>query len=183
MIGNDIIDLNLARTEKKSENLRILQKICTEGEIELIKSSEDPELFFWKVWSMKETAYKAHQRLFDIPRKLNPQKYECHFNPGNKVGLVSIDGCDYNVKLSISADSIHCHTRDASIEVFTGVKNKDQILINFLASHYTKERTFDLRKNSQGIPSCYLHNLKKIIPLSVSHHGKFTAFAIPLIKS
>jgi phosphopantetheinyl transferase (holo-ACP synthase) len=57
MIGNDVVDLVLAR-KKVWRRTGYLQKIFTESEQLLIENSSNPHVLVWKLWSMKEAAYK-----------------------------------------------------------------------------------------------------------------------------
>ena len=77
MIGNDIVDLELAAVQSNWRRKGFLEKVFTASEREIISSGEDPDLTVWLLWSMKEAAYKAHQRRFSLSRRLNWQYQEC----------------------------------------------------------------------------------------------------------
>lgn len=62
MIGNDIIDLSLARAEMDILRPRVWQKIFTETEQQSLTASADKRLLAWIYWSMKESAYKIINR-------------------------------------------------------------------------------------------------------------------------
>ena len=62
MIGNDIVDLALAKKESNWKRNRFLDKIFTETEQLLIFHSENPEIMVWNLWSRKEAAYKIYNR-------------------------------------------------------------------------------------------------------------------------
>lgn len=62
MIGNDVVDLDLARTESNWRRAGYLEKIFTASEQNRIYSSPDPDLVVWQFWSRKEAAYKLYVR-------------------------------------------------------------------------------------------------------------------------
>ncbi len=186
MIGNDIIDLEIARAERKFENQRFKNKVFTDSEKDQIINSRDPELCLWKFWAMKETAYKAHQRNFNLPRKLNPKAFRCVLEISNSRGKVSIDDSVYHIELDITADYLHATT--SSERVFKDVFQKDtdsafDLIKQITGNYIFKTEDLSIKKNSLGIPSLVFKEHSTEFPFSLSHHGKFTAFAIPLINS
>lgn len=76
MIGNDVIDLKLAREKHKWQRPRFLEKLFTEAEREFILDAVDPELRVWLLWSMKESAYKIVARM-EGRRFYAPKQFEC----------------------------------------------------------------------------------------------------------
>ena len=56
MIGNDVIDLQLAAVQSNWQRPGFREKIVTEGENHLIDAAEDPFQTVWRLWSMKESA-------------------------------------------------------------------------------------------------------------------------------
>ena len=75
-IGNDIVDLNLAKIESNWQRKGFLEKQFTQKEQDEILSSENPFLKVWLFWSMKEAAYKCYTQKFK-ERFFAPQKFEC----------------------------------------------------------------------------------------------------------
>jgi len=57
MIGNDIVDLELALKESNWKRKGFLNKIFTNEEQLLISSAINPEIMVWNLWSRKEAAY------------------------------------------------------------------------------------------------------------------------------
>ena len=58
MIGNDIVDLALAKKESNWKRNRFLDKIFTQKEQLLIANAINPEIMIWNLWTRKEAAYK-----------------------------------------------------------------------------------------------------------------------------
>ena len=59
-IGNDIVDLKLAKSESNWERRGFLEKQFTQKEQGEILNSENSFLKVWLFWSMKEAAYKCY---------------------------------------------------------------------------------------------------------------------------
>ena len=76
MIGNDLVDLQLAVKESNWQRRGYLNKVCTAGEQKLILTSNNPLVTFWTVWSMKESVYKIINRITGI-RNYSPASYNC----------------------------------------------------------------------------------------------------------
>lgn len=62
MIGNDVVDLQLAAMESDPKRKGFLDKLFTSAEQAAIANSPDPETTVWVLWSMKEAAYKIFNR-------------------------------------------------------------------------------------------------------------------------
>ncbi|MCM8570101.1 4'-phosphopantetheinyl transferase superfamily protein [Gramella jeungdoensis] len=186
MIGNDIIDVRLILSERKSENQRFMAKVFTEEERSMIEKADDPETSLWLFWSIKEAAYKAHQRNFDLSRTLNPFSFKCKLKASGKEGTVEVDGFTYDVQLELNSEYIHCHTSSQTVfkKIYRKYKpTKEEILKEICTSLDLKSRNFRIEKDSNGIPSLVDPHTTKKLPFSLSHHGNFTAFVIPLINS
>lgn len=186
MIGNDIIDIKLCISERKSENRRFMAKVFTNEEKGIITNSNDPEITLWLLWSMKEAVYKAHQRNFSLTRTLNPQAFSCTLNAAGNKGTVKIRGYDYHVESEVNSEYIHSHTsvQHTFQKIYRKIKpTKEQILDDLCSSLNLDRSAFRFEKDGNGIPSWVEHNTTKKLPFSLSHHGNFTAFVIPLINS
>lgn len=74
MIGNDLIDIQLAKSQSNWQRKGFLEKQFADTEIVEILSSENPFLQVWLFWSMKEAAYKCYakefQKRFFAPKKI-----------------------------------------------------------------------------------------------------------------
>ena len=154
MIGNDVVDLTLAKTESNWQRKGFLNKIFTENEKILIQKSQNQELMVWNLWSRKEAAYKIWNRQTGI-RKYNPVQFEC-FDLGFDVGKVRFKETVYNTKTEISENFIH------TIAV---VNDEDFAKVKFLKSD-------SKIKKQQNLPY-FLDTKNNIVILSKSHHGSF----------
>ena len=155
MIGNDIVDLALARKESNWKRERFLDKIFTVKEQLLIANAENPEIMVWNLWSRKEAAYKIYNRKTGI-RGFFPLQLECFYENAT-LGTVSIKGKTYFTQSKIENDSIYT-IAVVEKEYFKKIKS-----INPAVEI--------LKKN--GIPFIINEQTKLIQPVSISHHGRF----------
>jgi hypothetical protein len=72
-VGNDIVDLNAPGNAGKSRDSRFLDRVFTEGERQRIAGASSPDRLLWMLWAAKEAAYKALSRgslaVCSIPRR------------------------------------------------------------------------------------------------------------------
>jgi phosphopantetheinyl transferase (holo-ACP synthase) len=155
MIGNDVIDLELAKKENNWQRKGFLDKIFTRNEQELIQKSKNPEIMVWNLWSRKEAAYKIWNRETGI-HKYNPIKFEC-FDLDSKDGKVVFETTIYYTRTEISYKFIH------TIAV-SDIKNLNQV-------KYLRNDTIILKKNK--IPSYLEIKTNQLKPLSKSNYGSF----------
>jgi phosphopantetheinyl transferase (holo-ACP synthase) len=87
LIGNDIIDLSVAKSESDWQRRGFLEKQFTENEQQLILAASNPFVLVWKFWSMKEAAYKVYAQQNEV-RFFAPKKFDC-LPMSEKEGLVS----------------------------------------------------------------------------------------------
>lgn len=181
MIGNDVVDLNLAKTQSNWQRNRFLEKLFTEEEQKIIKNSDDSFLQVWLFWAMKEAAYKCHVQQYQ-KRFFSPKKFSCKIINSTK-SIVDFDQNKYIVKHCISNNYIYTIAQKSNLkkmvsEVFFIDKNScsTKIVHQKLLSHFSPD--VSLNKNGLGVP--YLVQNKKVLPFSISltHHGNFGAFVI-----
>lgn len=154
MIGNDVVDLQLARKESNWQRKGFLDKIFTKNEQLLIQKSKNQELAIWNLWSRKEAAYKIWNRHTRI-RKYNPIQFEC-LNLELEVGKVQFKNIIFFTKTVFTDDFIHSISVSNFLEL-----DKVEVLNNSIKT---------IKQN--GIPFIINENLEKK-PISKSHHGQF----------
>lgn len=148
MIGNDVIDLELAAKESNWKRKGFLEKIFTANEQLFIKSSDNPELKVWELWSRKEAAYKIFNRNSGV-RLFNPIQFEC--TTEEEFERVIFEDLVFFTKSMMDETAIYTIALE---------QKSDFNKIVFL-----KSRDGIIKKN--GIPS------KDGKPVSISHHGRF----------
>ena len=155
MMGNDIVDLVLAKKESNWKRNRFLDKIFTIKEQVLIVDAENPEIMVWNLWSRKEASYKIYNRETGI-RGYFPLQLECS-SENTTLGTVTIkdkifftqsrieNGCIYTIAVIEKEDFKKIVRIDPAVEIFK--KNGIPFIIDFDS------------------------NMEK--PVSISHHGRF----------
>jgi phosphopantetheinyl transferase (holo-ACP synthase) len=159
MIGNDIVDLALARKESNWKRNGFLDKIFTTKEQLLISNAENPEVMVWNLWSRKEAAYKIYNRKTQI-RGYFPLRLECfelEIIDGISFGKVVIKDLIYFTKTEITTQFVHTIAVE-NVQDFDTIK--------------TLQNRKNIQKNN-GIPSYFEKDNSVLIPISISHHGRF----------
>lgn len=189
MIGNDIIDLQTAGKESNWKRKGFLEKLFTEKEKEEILGSKDPEILIWVFWSMKEAAYKANQRRFALSPSYTPKSFSCKLNLINQTlgsGEVRVNDNFYFTKTTISTAFIHSVTHASGSEGITTEifedpeKAKPEFIRSVSILMDVSEEQIHIKKDQNSIPHLYLQNSKSSLIFSLSHHGKFSAYACEL---
>lgn len=181
MIGNDIVDLNIAKTQSNWQRKGFLEKQFTGFEQEVILKSENPFLQVWLFWSMKEAAYKCYTQEYQ-KRFFAPKKFSCKI-VNDSSGVVILDSKKYTIKYLFTNDYIHSVAQEIPSKKMVSelfymdktkdiIQNKNRKLLSYLGSG------IELKKNEIGIPYAYQQGKKLPISISTSHHGNYGAFAI-----
>lgn len=158
MIGNDVVDILLARQQSNWKRTGFVEKIFTQEEKVHIKSAENPELYVWVLWSMKEAAYKIYNRATGV-RAFIPHQLSCTINTffqKSCTGSVTCNGNSYLTKTEIVNGIIH------TVAVQQSVEDKNVVEVYGI-----------VLKDSHGLP--YILNRAGVRCLvSKSHHGETT---------
>lgn len=191
MIGNDVVDLNLAFSTTNRNRKGYLQKLFTTPEQAIILNSSDPDKDLWLLWAMKEATYKAHQRRFNLPRSFNPTRFSCEIGErrGTSVyGIVKVETLIYFTKTSVKTDYLHsissaekdikyiARTMSDSSDIRSSVIHKMSELKDL-----PKEKII-IKKDQNFIPHISLENQLLEQSFSLSHHGRFSAYALALMN-
>ncbi len=184
MIGNDIVDLNLARTQSNWKKRGFLERQFTKKEQEEIFKSENPFLKVWLFWSMKESAYKSYTQQHK-KRFFAPQKFECTLTE-DALGTVIFDDNIFYTTTFFNTFYIHSIAKETP---------KELIFFSAIVSPITLDRDLkrklteksgisfekiEKRKSSIGAPSFYHQEKLLTSSCSISHHGNYGAFAFTL---
>ena len=189
MIGNDIVDLNLAEKQSNWRRKGFLEKVYSSNEQAMILESSTPDILVWKLWSMKESAYKARLRVHKHIQ-LNPKAFECQFLAEDK-GIVTCDGKMYHTASQINDDFVHTQSYAEQFDttLFSEVISLDHSrihskqLYNAMISSVAISMQCDegdvlIEKNSLGIPELYRMGQKMHQLCSFSHHGRYGSYVI-----
>ncbi|MCB1158487.1 MAG: 4-phosphopantetheinyl transferase family protein [Leptospiraceae bacterium] len=205
VFGNDIVDLSIRATRQLSGNSRFYNKVFSPLEQKILYSSDNPDIFTWIIWSFKEAAYKAIRRnrpglvfqykKFELQENLNEVHYEnihlqarYYLFPGGLHSLCFEKDLDENKIFwthEVSDTLKHNKEfRDESLPeesflVRLLVKHKLNEMHNWEISKINIPRIKD-EKGFTSPPLIYSPYTQIPLPLSLSHHGRFLAFAVHL---
>jgi phosphopantetheinyl transferase (holo-ACP synthase) len=159
MIGNDVVDLELAAKESNWERKGFLNKIFTPHEQLLVLSAPNASLMVWNLWSRKEAAYKIFNRQTGI-RTYAPLQLSCfEVDETAAVSFGKIYGYQSVcfTQTTITASSVHT-IAVLQMDDFKNVKHLES------AIHISK---------TNGVPNYYDHQTQSLRAVSISHHGRF----------
>ncbi len=167
MIGIDIVDLNDPLFRKR-----------TKRSLDLISNPKDqtidhPQLF-WLFWSAKEAVFKTKREIRsfapkDIPISLIIEDSKIKFDSEGIKGVIQVDE---NYILSVAGnengDLEHLVVNENCDDWSDTVRKK-------IKSHFFKKGiSADVSRCEKGLPI-----LNDRLPISITHHGKYAAFAYP----
>ncbi len=188
MVGNDIVDIAEANQKSNWQRPRFLDKLFTLQEQQLIQNSDNSFLMVWRLWSMKESAYKLYTQLHPS-RFYSPKQFECEINEPQ--GEVRYKDFICYVKTNVTSQYIISESRlvtsnmiSECIEMKTiSSENQSDTIKAQLLSAIAKQfnivkEDLTILKSEFGIPSVYQNSKKLNIGISISHHGSYGAYAI-----
>lgn len=155
MIGNDIVDLALARKESNWKRNRFLDKIFTQEEQLFIENAINPEVMIWNLWSRKEAAYKIYNREAGF-RGFIPLKLVCFYESETK-GTISCNGNIYYTKTTVTNNFVYT-IATAKLDYFSQIKK--------ITPDYKISKI-------DGIPFVIDNTTLISNPVSITHHGRF----------
>lgn len=183
MIGNDIVDIQLARQQSNWRRPRYLDKIFTSQEQEYIRQSAIPEQMVWRLWSMKEAAYKLYIQVYP-GRFYNPRAFKCSLN----LSEVNYRTFKCYVQTKITSNYIISEARisptkmSSEVIKFNGVSTpkqskflKSKLLSDVAEALHCQINQLEFVKQPYGIPTIQYN--QKDINVSLSHHGYYGAMA------
>ena len=181
MIGNDIIDLSFARSESNWQRRGFLEKQFTANEQKLILTAKNSFILVWKLWSMKEAAYKIYLQQNET-RFFAPKKFYCLLQSGKK-GLVyfkdqifytsSVVSQKYIFTLASLEKETKAYSKIVTPELIDKtIKNKLEYGSAFSALE------IEQKKSKNGAPSYYYNDMLLTRSCSISHHGNYGVFSL-----
>lgn len=189
MIGNDIVDLFETKRSSNWRRTGFLQKVFTPKERSIINASKYPAIAVWRIWSMKESAYKAFIQSGGS-RFFNPKKIECRIE-SQKKGGVKINEMYLKSNTFINSKYIFTtSTFDNPVienKIFRLAENNYRHQSDFmhqkLLEDFAKKNSIALvelkiQKTKKGVPMIYCKDKVFNTSLSITHHGFFGAYSI-----
>lgn len=190
MIGNDIVDLARAKIDSDWLRPRWVNKAFTQKEQDFVKRSEDKDQMVWRLWSMKESAYKCSVQRKSFGR-FNPLNFECSLINSNE-GIIHSDNLKFYSTTYSAKSSIYSTTTftrkpsffsriigsDDSSAFQTSKKLKEELLIYISQNMGYDICKLEIKKSLQKVPQVFFDGRKTDMTISLTHHGRFSAYAI-----
>lgn len=188
MIGNDIIDLNVAGINSRWQEQRFLDKLFTKEEQLFILKDGLRFQNIWRLWSMKESAYKIHARMVSSSI-FNPKSFHCKIT-SEKSGLVFFGDHKVNTTTENNNNVIYTTAYFQNslhinkIVLLEGtVKQKHQFLKEKAIQAYVdfksvSKTSVSILKNDHGVPQFFRNEKLQDDALTLTHHGQYGGFAI-----
>jgi phosphopantetheinyl transferase (holo-ACP synthase) len=178
MIGNDVVDLEFAKTQSNWQRKGFLEKQFSENEIRAIEQAQNPFELVWLFWSMKEAAYKCYIQT-DKKRFFAPKKFNCFITSKNE-GVVEFLEHAFNMQYQLTKEYIHSWVvKEGIVQKSFYIHNikKQSITTNQnLLNNFSTETV--IRKDEFGVPYLSRQNQKLPVFISTAHHGNYGAYAI-----
>jgi hypothetical protein len=191
VIGNDVVDLRCDETLPGARNPRFDERVYTDRERRTLAESASPDLWRWCFWSAKESAYKLARRMH-ATQVWSPRRFEVTLDP-DLGGRVRWPGGECRVRIEHADGRVHAVAARSAVDLDaarTEVARLDEVspdatpsaavrslAIQHLAAQIGDETgTLDVRRRAR-IPALFAGEREIDWPLSLSHHGRFVAFA------
>ena len=188
MIGNDIVDLEYALKKSRWQEQRFLDKLFSKNEQDFILSDDHEFEKIWKLWSMKESAYKIISRADGIVR-FNPKDFNC-FDINTNHGQVAFDNVSIPTVTLTTKDFVQTTAYLSPIRISKvfklsrlGVQSQHKECYQHLVKAYAElkniaQKTIEVIKSETGVPELYICGVLQKEHVSLTHHGEFGAIAI-----
>lgn len=190
MVGNDVVDLADPEVRKGAAHPRFDARVFAQSEREVLRESGAPERLRWFLWAAKEAAYKLAKKL-DPKIIFSPKQFVVSLD-ATLVGEVAHSDRSYPVRLAAGSDSVHAVATDSAAlrRIVSAVATTDAPLdasraVRELATSVLAER-LDVPNETVCIgrrgraPTVDVLGQDAALDLSLSHHGRFVAFACDL---
>ncbi|RME94328.1 MAG: 4-phosphopantetheinyl transferase family protein [Bacteroidetes bacterium] len=188
MIGNDIVDLAVARRESNWQRPRYLNKLFTATEQALIRAAPEAERQVWLLWACKEAAYKAwstetSRRVF-APKQLRVVAWQQQA-VGQFTARLATPRRTYCVQACATTDYVRARTLVAPLlpdwqaTFYYPEASTEQVrqfircaLRNACTQHFHWQGAeLSIRSNTLGRPILYHQGKPTPVYLSWAHHG------------
>jgi phosphopantetheinyl transferase (holo-ACP synthase) len=197
VVGNDVVDLTDPEAADGSLHPRFEARVLTRRELAQVATlrGRDATRWRWVFWAAKEAAYKV-ARASDPTVPFSPRRFEVTML-GPDRATVRHGGVDFAVAVHRNADFVHAVARGRSTSpeaLLTGVADIDGIdgehpsraarafAMQAVASRLGLAPS-DLRieRAPRRPPVLLFDGAPAASSLSLSHHGRFVAFACALL--
>src|SRR5262245_7884253 len=188
MLGDDVVDLGDPDAAPGAMHPRFDERVFAAQEREWLAASGRPSRARWWLWAAKEAAYKRARRL-DPALPFHPRRFVVELEATALRGRVRAPGGEARVRLSRAGDALHAVAFGAEEEearIACGVAELAEGADPSLAARALATARVAARLGARAealrverrdrIPALRLPD-GRALALSLSHHGRFVAFA------
>jgi phosphopantetheinyl transferase (holo-ACP synthase) len=192
MIGDDVVDLHDPDGDPWRLHPRFDSRVFHPSERALIATSLQPGRTRWILWALKESAYKA-ARKEDPTTVFSPVRFVVSLQDaasaivcaGNRRFRASVScGPGYVHAVAWQANDPPAATRSAVARLATGATSPRTVARRLVREQLAPAlgvAPSDLAIHREArIPALWVHGRRSGADLSLSHHGRFVAFACRL---
>ena len=207
LVGNDIVDLHDPESRPEALHNRFDTRVFTSDEREVLNTSASAHALRWTLWAAKESAYKVAKKLDPAVRFLPRDFVVRRLAEGRAVVVHETGPFDVRLRRTdewVSAVATHmaanaawttaANAPEANRSVSAGIERLEVHCAD--PSQAVRESVcaaLALRMNvppeqveiaaDRGIPVALWRNRRLPVDLSLSHHGRFVAWACLLLKA
>ena len=194
-VGNDVVDLTDPETSLSGLHARFDERVFSATERDRLEASGSRHRLHWAYWAAKESAYKALKRL--APEVVfSPREFEVDLSPLPVAGVAAVAagwvhhrGRRFCLEVRQDGESVHAMATSADAAGARVLWNVDQpvgdptvgvrrLAVSAIGSALGLEPA-DLRIVHR--PPLVTHRERPLaVGVSLSHHGRFVAFACTL---
>ena len=189
MVGNDVVDLGDRSVALGPRHPRFDARVFAPAEHRALRESDDPNPLRWSFWAAKEAAYKVAKKLA-AEAVWSPLRFVVSFEHGLE-GTVEYDGVRIPVRVERDAERVHALAADRA-ESFARLRSCVATLESPGADPSAAVRALAREQVAKllgvgadrleiarrgRIPVLRLDGHDAPFDLSLSHHGRFVAFA------
>jgi hypothetical protein len=194
-VGNDVVDLDAPDTRLEGLHPRWDERVFGAAERRALEASSSRHLLHWALWAAKESAYKARKRL-DPETVFAPREFEIELSAlparggeGTAVGRAVHRGRALGIEVHVDGSCLHAVARSEgesggrilwkaeAAEGDPGITAR-QLAATAISSALGLDLS-DLRIVGRP-PVATLRDRRIEVGVSLSHHGRFVAFACRL---
>jgi phosphopantetheinyl transferase len=189
MVGNDVVDLADRSVVAGPRHPRFDARVFAPSEHRALRESAEPNPLRWALWAAKEAAYKVVKKL-DAAAVWSPVRFVVCFEHG-LAGTVAHEGRTIPVQVERDAERVHalaCDRGETLPRLHASVARYDGPAagVGVAARELARERLAPLLgvaaeriefERDGRIPVLLVDRRAAPFDLSLSHHGRFVAFA------
>lgn len=193
-VGNDVVDLDEPETRLDGLHPRWRERVFCAAERKALDASRSRHQLHWALWAAKESAYKAQKRL-DPETVFSPREFEVELSPlpagggeGTALGRAVHRGRALGVEVRVNGACLHAVARSGGgdARVLWGAEaalGDPGVGARRLAAAAIG-RALGLDPAQVEIvrrpPVATFRDRRCEVGVSLSHHGRFVAFACAL---